>query len=112
MQVLSNQELSLTLSNELRLKQRLLDEEQKTTDKLIQDKKDLIMQLAESRERIIQLENRLKEIEDKDETPPPLPPKSSKPVTPGPEKEPTVIKNDDTPPELPKKTRKPSTMIQ
>ena len=36
MQVLSNQELSLTLSNELRLKQRLLDEEQKTTDKLIQ----------------------------------------------------------------------------
>lgn len=110
MQVLSNQELSLTLSNELRLKQRLLDEEQKTTDKLIQDKKDLIMKLAESRERIIQLENRLKKLEDKDETPPPLPPKSSKPA-PGPEKESTVI-NDNTPPELPKKTRKPSTMIQ
>ena len=35
MQVFSNQELSLNLSNELRLKQRLLDEEQKTTDKLI-----------------------------------------------------------------------------
>ena len=39
LQVFSNQELSLNLSIELRLKQRLLDEEQKTTDKLINVKK-------------------------------------------------------------------------
>ena len=37
------------------------------------------MKLAESRERIIQLEQRLKQLEDK-EKPPPLPPKASKPV--------------------------------
>ena len=36
LQVISNQNLSQSLSNELRLKQRLLDEEQKTTDKLIE----------------------------------------------------------------------------
>ena len=36
LQVISNQNLSQNLSNELRLKQRLLDEEQKTTDKLIE----------------------------------------------------------------------------
>jgi len=139
LQVFSNQELSLNLSNELRLKQRLLDEEQKTTDKLINDKKDLIMKLAESRERILQLEHRLRQFEDAkpSETvglklipalipnsinqPPPLPPKSSKPVS---EKEPMVTgasggdcgvtssAGHETPPELPKKTRKPSTMIQ
>lgn len=75
-QVFFNQKLSLSLANELKVKDRMLQQEQKTTDKLIQDKKDLIMMLAEKNERVLMLEARLKTVMQQNEAPPPLPPKS------------------------------------
>ncbi|CBY38294.1 unnamed protein product [Oikopleura dioica] len=59
---LSNQQ-NRVLVNEAKTKDRLVNAEQLTSSKLLEDKKNLILSLAESREQILALEARVKSLE-------------------------------------------------
>jgi len=59
---LSNQQ-NRVLVNEAKTKDRLVTAEQLTSSKLLEDKKNLILSLAESREQILALEARVKSLE-------------------------------------------------
>jgi predicted O-linked N-acetylglucosamine transferase (SPINDLY family) len=96
-QIQFSQELSLSLAEQSKKKDAQILAEQKTTQKLIQDKQELLLQLAESKEHILALESRVQSLEKSLElsrmatsgeseeaklpnpntNPPPLPPKST-----------------------------------